>query len=85
MKVDFEIPNDIASRLAPTGGLSRKVLESFALQELKAGHITEPELCQMLGLARIQLDPFLKAHGVYEEYAMEDFEKERAALRNLGF
>jgi hypothetical protein len=85
MNVNFDIPNDIGARLAPAGDLSRKVLETFALQELKAGRITEPELCEMLGLARIQLDGFLKAHGVYEDYTMEDFEKERAALKSLGF
>ena len=85
MNVNLEIPDDIGSRLAPTGDLSRKVLETFALEELKAGRITEPELCRILGLARIQLDGFLKAHGVYEDYTMEDFEKERAALKSLGF
>ena len=83
MNVSLEIPDDIGSRLAPTGDLSRKVLETFALEELKAGRITEPELCRILGLAPIQLDRFLKAHGVYEDYTMEDFEKERAALIGL--
>lgn len=84
MNVNLDIPDDIGSRLAPAGDLSRKVLETFALEELKAGRITEPELCRMLGLARIQLDGFLKARGVYEDYTMEDFEKERAALMRLG-
>lgn len=84
MQVSFDIPNEIASRLAPTGDLSRKVLETFAAQELKAGRITEPELCEMLGLARIQLDGFLKSHGIYDNYTMADFEKERAALKSLG-
>jgi len=84
MNVTLEIPDDIGLRLAPTGGLSRKVLETFVLEELKAGRITEPELCRMLGLARIQLDGFLKAHGVFEDYTMEDFEKERAAFKSLG-
>lgn len=84
MNVNLEIPDDIGLRLAPTGDLSRRVLETFVLEELKAGRITEPELCRMLGLARIELDGFLKAHGVYEEYTLEDFEKERAALKSLG-
>jgi hypothetical protein len=38
----------------------------------------------MLGLERLQLDGFLKAHNVYEDYTLEDFEKERRALRELG-
>ena len=39
----------------------------------------------MLGLERIELDGFFKSHGVYEEYTMEDFERERQALKELGF
>ena len=34
----------------------------------------------MLGLARIELDGFLKAHGIYQEYTVEDFEQEQQAL-----
>ena len=55
------------------------------LEELKACRITDPELCRILGLARIPLDGFLKAHEVYGDYTMADFEKERAALKSLGF
>ena len=85
MQVNVQIPDDIAPRLTATGGdLSRRVLEGFALEELRAGRITEPELCQMLGLARLEMDGFLKAHGVYEEYTLADFEKEREALKSLG-
>lgn len=84
LQVNLEIPDDIGMRLAPGGDLSRKVLETFAIEELRSGRITEPELCRMLGLARIQLDGFLKEHGVFEDYTMEDFEKERAAFKSLG-
>jgi Uncharacterised protein family (UPF0175) len=86
MNLTVEIPDDIASRLTKAGGdLSRRALEGFALEELKAGRITEPELCRILGLARLQMDGFLKSHGVYEDYTMEDFEAERAALKSAGF
>jgi len=85
MQVSVQIPDDIARRLTDAGiDLSRSALEAFALEELRAGRITEPELCQMLGLGRLQMDGFLKAHGVYEDYTIEDFEKERAVLKSLG-
>jgi hypothetical protein len=64
--------------------VSRHALEGFALEELRAGRITEPELDQALGLGRLQLDGFLKAHGVYQQYTLEDFEAERRALKELG-
>jgi hypothetical protein len=38
----------------------------------------------MLGLARIQLDGFLKSHGIYQDYTLEDFERERQDLKELG-
>lgn len=86
MQLTVDIPDDIARRLSATGvDLSRRALEGFAVEELKAGRITEPELARMLGLARIQVDGFLKSHGVFDDYTMEDFEQERAALRDVGF
>lgn len=82
MLLTMEIPDDIARRLAESGGdLSRRALEGFALEELRAGRITEVQLRKMLGLARIELDGFLKSHGIYQEYTLEDFERERQAIR----
>jgi hypothetical protein len=60
MDVTFQIPDELVSSIAATGDLPRRALEAFALEELRAGGITEPQLCEMLGLARIQIDGFLK-------------------------
>lgn len=86
MQVNLEIPDDVARSLEETGGdLSRRALEAFALEELRAGHITEHQLRKMLGLGHIQLDGFLEAHGIYQDYSLEDFEAERQALKEIGF
>jgi hypothetical protein len=85
MDVTVHIPDAIAPHLIEEGGdIARVALESVALEALRAGHITEVQLCEMLGLARIQMDGFLKSHGVYEEYTLEDFEQERQALQELN-
>ena len=85
MDVTVHIPDAIAPHLIEGGGdIARVALESVALEALRAGRITEVQLCEMLGLARIQMDGFLKSHGVYEEYTLEDFEEERQALKELG-
>ncbi len=84
MEVTFQIPDELASSVTATGDLPRRALEAFALEELRAGRITEPQLGEMLGLARIQMDGFLKSHGIYQDYTMEDFEEERRALKELG-
>jgi Uncharacterised protein family (UPF0175) len=70
MQLTVDIPDDIASRLSATGvDLSRRALESFAIEELKSGRITERELKRLLGFGtRWQLDGFLKAHGVFDDY-----------------
>ena len=85
MEVTFQIPDEVAGSVMNTGDLSRRALEAFALEELRAGRITEVELRKMLGLARIELDGFLKAHDIYPDYTIEDFERERQALKELGF
>lgn len=85
MQLTLEIPDDVASRLTEAGGdLSRRALEAFALEELRVGHITEPQLRKMLGLARIELDGFLKARDIYQDYTLEDFQQEQQALKDLG-
>jgi hypothetical protein len=81
MEVTFQIPDDLASRVTAMGDPSRRALEAFALEEFKAGYITQPELRRMLGLARIQMDGFLKSHGIYESVTMEDVERDMADLK----
>jgi len=87
MDVTVRIPDEIAARLCAGGGdLSRRALEALALEEYKRGRLSKPELRSLLGFGtRYQLDGFLKAHEVYEDYSIEDFEREQATLRKLGF
>jgi hypothetical protein len=86
MELTFQIPDDLASRMGASGGdLSRRALESLALEEFKSGRITKPELRRLLGFeSRFLLDAFLKAHDVYEDYTMQDLEQELEGLRRLG-
>jgi hypothetical protein len=84
MEVTFQIPDELVSGVISTDDLPRRALEAFALEELRAGRINEVQLCDMLSLARIQVDGFLKSHGVFEEYTLEGFEEERRALKELG-
>jgi hypothetical protein len=43
--------------------------------------ITEPELGQRLGLGRLQIDGFLKAHGVYQDITIEDVDPDVTDLK----
>ncbi len=86
MELTVQIPDDVARSMSASGGdLSRRALEALALEEFKSGHITKPELRRLLGFGtRYQLDGFLKAHDVYEDYTMQDLEQELEGLRRLG-
>jgi len=87
MHLDVEIPDDLANRLTASGGdLSRRALEAFALEEYRNGHLTEAELQKMLGFGtRYKLDGFLKEHGIWIDYTLDDFRREVDSLKRLGF
>jgi hypothetical protein len=68
------------------GDLSRRALETLALEEYKSGHLTKPELRRLLGFeTRYELDGFLKEHGVYEGFTLEEIEQQVGELKQLGF
>ena len=88
MELTAHIPDDIAERLADAGNhdLSRRALEALLAEEFRLGHLNRPDLRRLLGFETgYEIDGFLKAHNVYDDYTMEDFEREREALKSLGF
>jgi hypothetical protein len=55
-------------------------------EEYRNGHLNKPDLRRLLGFeTSYEIDGFLKAHNVYDEYTLEDFERERRELKELGF
>ncbi|MGA3187601.1 MAG: UPF0175 family protein [Bryobacteraceae bacterium] len=88
MELIVRIPDDIAARLGDGANddLSRRALEALVAEEYRLGHLNKPDLRRLLGFeTSYQIDGFLKAHNVYENYTMEDFEREREALKSLEF
>jgi len=86
MELSFHIPDNIAARLDATAGvLSRGALEALAAEEFRQGHLFKPDLRELLWLETgDQIDTFLKIHGVYEDYTLEELEQEIAGLERLG-
>jgi len=84
--VTVEIPDNLARSLHAAGAdISRRVLETLALEEYKCGRLTEAELREALGFeTRYELDGFLKRHEVWLDYGEEDLARERASLERLG-
>jgi hypothetical protein len=87
MNITVHIPDEMAERLTAEGGdLERRALEPIGLAEYQAGRLTVPELRRLLGFeTRYELDGFLKAHGVFEEYTLEEIDREVQTMKRLGF
>jgi hypothetical protein len=86
MRVTLELPDDIAEAIASHGDLSRRALEALALEEFRAGRLSQAKLRVLLGFStRYEMDGFLKAHGVLVDYPVEEFQRDREALRRAGF
>jgi hypothetical protein len=87
MELTVHIPDDIAERLGDSvsADLSRRALEALVAEEYRLGRLNKPDLRRLLGFeASFEIDGFLKAHNVYEDYTLQDLEQELEGLRRLG-
>lgn len=88
MELTLQIPDELATHLggeAVHSQLERRALEAFALEEYKADRISKVQLRKMLGLERIELDGFLKAHDVtHDLFTLEEINEQVATLKRLG-
>src|SRR5271157_5241599 len=78
MDLTVHIPDDIAARIGSgvNADISGRALEALLAEEYRLGHLDKPDLRRMLGLETgYEIDGFLKAHNVYEDYTMGDFER----------
>jgi hypothetical protein len=80
--VTLEIPEDLAAILRSGGrDLSRAALEALAVQEYRAHRLSDAQFRRLLGLSRLEADGLLKAHGVWLDYTIDEFNREGEAGR----
>src|SRR5437773_5187698 len=74
MEVTVHIPDIISERLGKDAeAIPRWLLEKAGLEAYRSREISGYELRLLLGMkSRLELDAFLKTHGVYFEYTEED-------------
>jgi predicted HTH domain antitoxin len=84
--VTISLPDELLAAFSAQGqDLSRAALEALALEAYRSRRISAALLRQLLGLqTRMQVDGFLKDHGVELEYTMEDLDRDRETHRHLG-
>lgn len=85
MEVTVHIPDAVRVRLGKDAEeIPRWLLEKAGLEAYRSREIGSYELRLMLGMkSRIELDGFLKTHGVYLEYTDEDFAHDAETSRQL--
>ena len=85
-QLTIELPDELSAALAgPHGDLTRAAYEALALEAYRERNLSTSQLRRVLGYeTRMEVDGFLKDHGVELEYTMEDLERDRAAHRQFG-
>jgi hypothetical protein len=78
VQVAIELPEDIGEELrSKWKDLPVAALEALALEGYRTGALTESQVRRMLGFeSRMQVNEFLKEHGVYYEYSRAELEDE---------
>jgi predicted HTH domain antitoxin len=79
MQVTFSIPDDLAPQIISEGkDPARAALEALALEGYRSEQISEAEIRQLLGFeTRMEVHAFLKEHGAFLHYSLEDAAKDR--------
>jgi len=83
--IGIELPDDIARALRKKwGDLSHHTIEALAAEGYRTRALSGAQLQRMLGLeTRLEVDAFLKRHGVYLNYTEAELEKDVATLQQL--
>lgn len=80
MQITVTLPDDLAQHADP----GREALEALAIEGYRAGTLSEHQVCQILGLARLQFDGFMKERGIMDHaYGVEELEQDIATLKGL--
>jgi uncharacterized protein UPF0175 len=86
MEVRIQIPDEVAAQIQSNGGdLPRNVLEAYALEGYKSGQLSADQVQQVLGFETpMEVDGFLKSHGVYLDFTEETLEEDLVTSRRVS-
>ena len=85
-RLTIDVPDELLVALGSEGtDLPRAGLEAIALEAYRGRKLTTAQLRRILGYeTRMEVDGFLKEHGVELEYTPGDLERDREVHRQLG-
>jgi predicted HTH domain antitoxin len=86
MHVAIDIPDEVGRALAAHGAdVSRAVLEAVAIEAYRSGAITPAQVQQMLAFeSRWETESFLRRAQAYQDYTMDDLDRDIAAIRDAS-
>jgi predicted HTH domain antitoxin len=85
MEVTLHIPDELAAQIISEGkNPSRSALEALALEGYRTEHLSEAEIRRLLGFeTRMEVHAFLKEHGAFLHYSIEDADRDRETAHRL--
>lgn len=84
MEVRLTLPDEVARALGENPEtITRHLLENAAIESYRAGHLSQRQVGEMLGLDYWQTEKFLSEHHVALNYSREELESDRAVLSQI--
>ena len=85
VEIVLNIPDEIAAQMdSGVPELTRTALQAFALEGYRSKRLSEGDVRELLGFETpMDVHAFLKEHGVYLHYSVEDLERDRASASRL--
>ena len=82
MAITIDLPQEIETQLESSWRetLPRKILEAIAVEGYRQEVLSHRQVGELLDLDRRQTDAFLKEHGAYLHYGLEEYEADQAAF-----
>jgi predicted HTH domain antitoxin len=85
MTISFELPQNIEKQARTHGAdLNREAKVAYLVELHRQERITRVEVSEALDLGFHHTEQLLKEHGVGDDYTLEEFQAERAMLREAG-
>ena len=84
VEISIQLPDAIARLFGETPELrSRRLAEDAAIEEYRAGRLSQRQVGEMLGLDYWQTEHFLTARKVSLNYSLNDLQADRATLAEI--
>jgi predicted HTH domain antitoxin len=85
MTISFEIPHAIEQQVRTDGAdVNRDAKVAYLVDLYRKERITRDDLSEALGLCFYQTEQLLKEHAVGDDFTLDEFQAERALLREAG-